>query len=340
LKIALDAAAGDHGTRPNIEGAIQAVNSIGLSVILVGPARTIEAELSAHNVSISDRHFEIVDAPELIGNNEDPAAACRSKPHCSIMTCAELVASGRALGLVSTGHSGATMVAALWHLKRLPGLLRPAIAVPIPTLRGMSVLIDAGANTECKPWHLLQFAVMGLAYARHILKWENPKVGILSNGEEEAKGNSLVRETLSLLKSSGLIFQGPLEGRDLPAGTAEVIVCNGFVGNIALKVMEGTASAMFSILREELRHNLLRRLGALAMRRPFLNLKKRMSYDEYGGAPLLGVNGNAIICHGRSNAKAVASALRVAGEMSAARLNDQIKVSLSEFKARPDLTLV
>jgi glycerol-3-phosphate acyltransferase PlsX len=232
------------------------------------------------------------------------------------------------------------MVAALWHLKRLPGVLRPAIASPIPTAKGVAVLLDAGANTECKPWLLLQFATMGALYAKHIFKIAKPSVGILSNGEEESKGNELVREAVPLLKYSGLNFRGPIEGRDIPAGTVDVIVCDGFVGNVVLKLYEGVASTLLAGLKAEIEKSPVSRLGGLLIRGAGRALKKRMSYDEYGGAPLLGVGGIAIIAHGKSNAKAIFNAHRVASELVKTGATDQIRASLEEMKANLELARV
>jgi glycerol-3-phosphate acyltransferase PlsX len=330
--IALDAAAGDHGLTPNIEGAIQAANAYGLSVILVGPAKEIESELLKRGISSGDKRFEVIDAPDQIGMDEDPVAACRAKPKASIMVCAELVQSKRAAGMVSCGHSGAAMVAALWQLKRLPGVLRPAIAAPIPAPQGLTVLIDAGANVDCKPWHLVQFAVMGAIYAEQVFQIQRPRVAILSNGAEDGKGNELVKEATSMLKSSGLEFVGAVEGHDLVAGKADVVVTDGFVGNVAVKVIEGTAASIFSILKAEIQGSALSRLGALFLRKPLLRLKRRLSYDEYGGGPLLGVDGNVVIAHGRSNAKAVSSALRTARDLAAHNVSARIAKALEKVQ--------
>lgn len=329
MKLALDAAAGDLGLEPNIEGAIQAVVEHGVELILVGPAQRIAQQLSTRGIGERDPRFEIVDASEIIAMSEDPAAACRAKPRASIMVCAELVASGKAQGMVSVGHSGATMVAALFHLKRLPGVQRPAIAVPLPTTNGFTVLLDAGANAECKPSHLVQFAAMGRLYAKHVLGVGEPTVGILSNGEEDCKGNDLVRETVPLLKAAKVNFVGPVEGRDVTAGTTDVVVCDGYTGNVVVKLMEGTAASILATLKAEVAKRPLAKLGALLMRGAFGALKKRLSYDEYGGAPLLGVGGTAIIAHGKSNAKAVANALRVAKQMAASGLNERIVKDLA-----------
>ncbi len=334
MKLALDAAAGDFGAAPNIEGAIQAANQHGVELLLVGPAAELSAQLKARGVAADDRRFEVVDAPDVIAMDEDPATACRSKPRASIMVCAQLVAEGRAAGLVSVGHSGATMVASLLNLKRLPGVMRPAIAVPLPTASGVTLLLDAGANAECKPWHLLQFAVMGSLYCQNIFGVEKPTVGILSIGEEESKGNDLVKEAVPLLKVSGLDFHGPVEGRDIPGGAVDVVVCDGFVGNICVKLMEGTAATIFGILKGEILSSLRGRLGGLLLRRSFAKLKKRMSYDEVGGAPLLGVGGVAVIAHGKSNAKAVCNAIRTAKQLVDTGVNEKIRSQLEELRAK------
>ena len=340
MKIALDAAGGDFGLKPNIEGAVQAASELGVEILLVGKADEVRAELASRGIPSTDKRFEIVDAPDMIGMDEDAPAACREKPRASIMVASELVASKRADAVISCGHSGATMVAALWNLKRLPGVLRPAILAPIPTTRGVSVLLDAGANAECKPWHLLQFATMGTLYAKHVLKIEHPTVGVLSNGEEESKGNDLVHEAIPLLKYSGLNYTGPVEGRDVPTGAADVIVCDGFTGNVVIKLYEGVAGAVLAELKKEIEKSPVSKLGGLLIRGAGRALKRRMSYDEYGGAPLLGVNGVSIICHGKSNAKAVFNAHRVARELVLAKTNQHIRASLEETKANLELAKV
>jgi glycerol-3-phosphate acyltransferase PlsX len=314
LKIALDAVGGDQGLTPNIDGAVQAANAFGVELVLVGPSEKILAELSARGVGAGDPRFEVVEAPDLVEMHEEPAAACRAKPASSIMVCAQLVAAGKAAGMVSAGNSGATMVAALWHMKRVPGVLRPAIAVPIPTPRGVTVLLDAGANVDCKPWHLVQFATMGALLSRHLYGVAEPTVGLLTIGEEEGKGNDLVKEAFPLLKSSGLNFAGAVEGRDVPAGKTDVVVCDGFVGNVVIKTMEGTAAAVVGLLKAELTSSWRYKLPSILLRGPFSRMKKKMSYDEYGGAPLAGVNGVAIVCHGSSNARAIAHAIRAAAK--------------------------
>lgn len=340
MRIALDAAAGDLGPGPNIDGALAAIERHGIFPVLVGPRDAILAELKARGVAAEGKRLEVVDAPDVIAMGEEPAAACRAKPRASIMVCAELAASGKVEGMVSVGHSGAAMVAALWHLKRLPGVLRPAIATCLPTARGLSVLLDAGANVDCKGFHLLQFAIMGSIYAQEVLGVAKPRVGLLSIGEEEGKGNELVKEAFPLLKCSGLDYYGPIEGRDIPAGTTDVVVCDGFVGNVAVKLLEGTGELMFGLLRQATEETASGRLAGMALRGPLSRLRQRFSYDEYGGAPLLGVAGNAVIAHGKSNAKAVSNALRVARDMSARGVNERIVKSVEEVKNNLESTRI
>lgn len=334
MKIALDAVGGDHGLTPNIDGAVQAVNAFGVELVLVGPEAQVRAELSKRGISAGDKRYQVVHAPDVVEMSEEPAAACRAKPRASVMVCAELVKEGKAAGYVSAGHSGATMVAALWHLKRIPGVLRPAIAVPIPTVKGVTVLLDAGANVDCKPWHLVQFATMGTLLARHLYGIAEPTVGLLSNGEEDCKGNDLVKETFPHLKNSGLNFFGAVEGRDVPAGKTDVVVCDGFVGNVLIKTMEGTAAAVVGLLKAEITAKWKYKLPALALRGPFARMKKKMSPDEYGGAPLVGVNGVAIVSHGSSNARAIAHALKAADKIARSGLVEHLRKSAEAEAAK------
>jgi glycerol-3-phosphate acyltransferase PlsX len=325
VRIALNAVGGDFGLTPNIEGAIQAANAFGVELLLVGPADKIRAELSARGIADGDDRFQIADAAQCVGMDEEPASACRSKPQSSIMVAARVCVEGKAAGFVSAGNSGATMVAALLNFKRVPGVLRPAIACPIPTPKGVTVLLDAGANVDCKPWHLVQFAMMGALLARHVYGISEPTVGLLSIGEEEGKGNDLAKEAFPLLRSAGVNFFGCVEGRDVPAGKTDVVVCDGFVGNVLIKTMEGTAMAMMSQLKGELMSSWRYKIATLALRGPLSRLKRKMSYDEYGGAPLIGVNGVAIVSHGSSNARAIANAIRVAAKTAEAGVPNALK---------------
>jgi glycerol-3-phosphate acyltransferase PlsX len=253
MRIALDAMGGDRGIPVNVEGAIQACQAWpDLHVILVGDEKKVAAELKKHPAAAS-LSLEIHHAPTEVGMHESPVDACRSKPDSSIMVCAKLVSEGRAEGLVSAGNSGATMAASLFHLKRLEGISRPAIATILPTLDGHCVMLDMGANVDCKPKHLLQFAVMGAVYSRAMFKIARPSVGLLSIGEEESKGNELTIETHELLKKSGLNYLGNVEGRDIPMGKADVVVCDGFVGNVVLKFGEGLSAALLKIIKREIK---------------------------------------------------------------------------------------
>lgn len=325
MRIALDAVGGDFGLTPNIEGAIQAANAFGVELLLAGPAEKIRAELTARGIAPGDTRFEVADAPDEVGMDEEPAQACKSKPNSSIMVAARAAAEGRAAGFVSAGNSGAMMCAALFTMKRVPGVLRPAIAVPVPTGKGVTVLLDSGANMDCKPWHLVQFAQMGTLLSRHVHGVAEPTVGLLTIGEEEGKGNDLAKEAFPLLRSSGVNFHGNVEGRDVPAGKTDVVVCDGFVGNVLIKTMEGTAMAMMGQLKSELMSSWRYKIATLALRGPLSRLKRKMSYDEYGGAPLVGVNGVAIVCHGSSNARAIANALRVAAKIAEAEVPKILK---------------
>lgn len=316
MKIALDAVGGDFGLAPNIDGAVHAANAFGVEPILVGPAEKIRAELSARGVA-GDARFEIVEAPDVVEMHEEPAGACRAKPRSSIMVCGALVAEGKAKAMFSAGHSGATMASVtLWNLKRIPGVLRPAIAVSVPTSKGVSVLLDCGANVDCKPWHLVQFATMGSLLASHLYGIKNPTVGLLTIGEEPGKGNELVKETFPHLRASGLNFVGSVEGRDVPAGKTDVVVCDAFVGNVLLKAMEGTAHEIVSLLKAEIMSAWSYKLAGMVLKEPLMRLKRRMSPDEYGGAPLVGVNGVVVIGHGASNARAIAHGLNTARKLA------------------------
>jgi glycerol-3-phosphate acyltransferase PlsX len=324
IRIALDAMGGDRGVPVNIEGAIQAKRDLDHEIILVGDQGLIEQELAHHGAS---GQFLIQHAPTVIGMHERPAEACRAKKDSSIMLCAELVAQGKADALISAGNSGATMAASLWHLRRLPGVSRPAIAAIFPTLEGHSVLLDVGANVDCKSKHLVQFAIMGSIYYRAVFGAEHPRVGLLTIGEEEGKGNDLTVETHPLLRASGLNYVGHVEGRDIPAGTADVYVCDGFVGNVLLKFGEGLASAVLKLIKNEVRKHPLAIFGKYLLKGAFKELMKKTDPSEFGGALLLGVNGVALIAHGGSDVKAVRNSVRTAAAFVEKGINRQI----SEF---------
>ncbi len=327
-RIALDAMGGDRGLPVNIEGALMARKEMDHEIILVGDENLIRQELVHHRAQDA---FLIRHAPTVIGMHEKPAEACRAKKDSSIMVCAEMVAEGQADTLISAGHSGAAMAASLWHMKRLPGVSRPAIAVTFPTVRGFSVLLDMGANVDCKPKHLFQFAVMGSIYARALLGIENPKVGLMTIGEEEGKGNEVVNETHPLLKDSHLNYIGHVEGRDIPKGVADVFVCDGFVGNIILKFGEGLAEVILGSIKSEIKKHPLSSLAAkFLLQGPFQAIKKKMDPSEFGGAPLLGVGGASFICHGGAEPVAIKNAIRNAAILVEKEINRQISEELHE----------
>jgi glycerol-3-phosphate acyltransferase PlsX len=311
MRIAIDAMGGDAGPAVVVDGALVAARHLQIGLLLVGDARSIEAELSRHPAARGlDLH--ILDAPDCIGMAEPAAAALRRKPRASIRVAAEAVRDNGADALFSAGHTGASVMAAHGAFGLLPGVDRPALATIIPTRRDPAVLLDSGATVGCRPQHLVQFAVMGSAYARVALGRERPRVGLLSVGEEESKGNDLTREAHRLLKESPVEFIGNVEGRDVFSGDADVIVCDGFTGNVTLKVSEGLVETVEALLRDELSGTFGGRVGFVFSRQAFRRFRRRVDYSEYGGAPLVGVNGLCIVGHGRSSAKAVANAVTLA----------------------------
>jgi glycerol-3-phosphate acyltransferase PlsX len=333
MRIALDAHGGDFGLKPNIEGALLAAKKLRHEIILVGRDPEIREELRRLGAEDPER-ISIVHAPQLVEMSAEPVEECRAKPDSSLMVAAGLVHEGKADAFVSAGNSGAIMVAALLKMKRIPGVIRPAIAAPLPTYKGTSVLLDAGANMDCKPWHLAQFAVMGSVYMKSLFRIENPTVGLLSIGEEESKGNSLVQETIPLIKNMGVNFYGPVEGRDIPDGLTDVVVADGFTGNVALKLYEGTAKTVFRMLKDQIMGKFTYKIGAMLMSKLFREMKTKMSVDVYGGAPLLGVNGVVIVCHGKITPNAVFNALRVSGELAAAGMVSHIRKQMEQVKDR------
>ncbi len=302
---------GDGGPAVIVEGALVAARHQQIALLLVGAAERIESELSRHRAA-RGLDIQIADAPERIDMDEDAAASLRRKGRASIRIAAEAVRDGGAAALFSAGHTGATVLAAHAAFGMLPGVDRPALAAIIPTRHAPAVLLDAGASVGCRPAHLVQFAVMGSAYARVALGRERPSVGLLSIGEEESKGNDLTREAHRLLKHAPIHFVGNVEGRDVYAGTADVIVCDGFTGNVTLKVSEGLVEAVEALLHEELSSTYGGRVGFALSRQAFRRFRRRVDYSEYGGAPLVGLDGLAIVGHGRSSAKAVANAVAMA----------------------------
>lgn len=322
--IAVDAMGGDEAPGRIIDGALAATRHFDLGVTLVGPQTRIEDEV-AGRFEVDASRVRVVDADAVIGMSESPAAALRRKPRASIRIATELVARGEAAAVFSAGHTGATVMAAHGAFGMLPGVDRPALAATIPTRREPALLLDVGASVECRPTHLLQFAVMGSAFARVAFGIERPRVALLSIGEEETKGNELTRDAHQLLKASLLPFIGNLEARGMYAGTADVIVCDGFTGNVALKTSEGLVEVVEELLGEELASTYTMRLGSLLTRRALRRFRRRVDYSEYGGAPLLGVAGLAIVGHGRSSAKAVRNAVAMAYRFAASRFIERVE---------------
>jgi glycerol-3-phosphate acyltransferase PlsX len=331
-RIAVDAMGGDLAPRTVVDGAVLAARRPDVAVTLVGDAAVLERELERH-LDRAALDLTVVDAPEWVEMTESPAQALRRKPRASVKVAAELVAAGEAAALFSAGHTGATVMAAHGAFGMLPGLDRPALAATLPVsgqARGV-VLLDSGASVECRPAHLVQFAVMGAAFARTALGVADPRVGLLSIGGEASKGNDLTKEAHRLLQSAPVHFVGNVEAGDLYSGSADVVVCDGFTGNIALKVSEGLVETVEGMLREELAETLGTRLGWLLSRRAFRNFRRRVDYAEHGGAPLLGVAGITVVGHGRSSAKAVRSAILMAARLAGAGFIEKLKV---EARAR------
>jgi phosphate acyltransferase len=331
LRVAVDAMGGDYAPREVVGGAVQAAMDLGVEVLLVGPTNQIEREL--HSLGGGALPVTVVEAPEVIDMGEAPAMALRRKRQASILVAVETMRRGDADAVVGAGNTGAAMAASLLRLGRIEGIDRPAIAAVLPTLRGRAILVDVGANVDCRPKHLLQFAVMGSVYANRVLGIAEPRVGLMSNGTEETKGNEVVIRAAELLRSSGLHFTGNIEGRDFFGGVADVAVCDGFVGNLLLKFGEGLALGIFTLLREELSRGLLVRLG-VALATPRLRaLARRMDYTEYGGAPLLGVNGICIITHGSSKAKAIRNSIALAAESVRAKMVEAIRTDIARLSS-------
>jgi glycerol-3-phosphate acyltransferase PlsX len=315
MRIVLDAMGSDNAPAPDVEGGVRAARRFGQEIILVGQRPAIEAELAKHD--ILGLPLTIVHASEVIGMDEHPSQAARSKKDSSMVVGMGLLRAGRADAFVSMGNSGGVLATALTsagRIGRIPGVKRPAISTVLPTLDGLAFMLDIGANADCHPEWLAQFALLGSVYARKVLGIANPRVGILANGEEETKGNKLVQEAHPLLRALDINYVGNVEGKDLTAGLADVIVSDGFTGNVAVKTAEGTAKMLLATLKKEIKARPLAMVGALLAQGAFAATAKKLDYREYGGAPLLGVDGVVIIGHGRSDALAVENAVRVAIE--------------------------
>ncbi len=332
MKIAVDAMGGDYGPEVVVEGAVAAAREYRFPVVLVGDKAAVEFQLA--RLDVKDLPVTLRHASQVVEMSELPSQALRRKRDSSLRVANELVKEGEAQAVVSAGNTGAAMAIGMFVLGVLPGGDRPAIAVVLPTLTGYTVLIDAGANMDPKPRHLVQFAVMGDVYARDILGVSAPRVGLLSIGLEEGKGNELTREAFKELEVSSLNFIGNVEGRDIYNGNAHVVVTDGFTGNVALKISESLAEMLAAMIKEEFTRDVRSKMGA-ALAHPAINrFKKRVDYTEKGGAPLLGINGATIICHGASPVKAIKNAVRVAAEWVERNLNEHITAALEREAAR------
>ncbi|HBK68216.1 MAG TPA: phosphate acyltransferase PlsX [Firmicutes bacterium] len=329
MRIAVDAMGGDYAPKEPVLGSVLAAKEAKIASVLVGRSEEINQELSQYE-DYPKELITIKEAREVVEITEQPAIAVRKKRDSSIVVANLLVKNGEADAVISAGSTGAAMTASLFILGRIQGISRPAIAIPMPTVNGVTVFLDAGANVENDAKDLLQFGIMGSIYAEAVLGLSSPRVGLLSNGEEESKGNRLVQETYQLLKDGNLNFVGNIEGNDIPMGRAEVIVCDGFVGNIILKFAEGMASALFQKMKEALMGSALTKMGALIIKPSLKELKGSFDYSEYGGAPLLGVKGVSIISHGRSDAKAFKNAIKAAASGVEQDIIEKIRTSLEE----------
>lgn len=328
MRIAIDAMGGDHAPDELVKGTFAAAEKYPhIQMILVGQADRI-MECAPAKVLLPNT--EIYEAPEVIGMDEHPATAVKKKKEASIVVATRLVKEGQADALVSAGSTGAQMAAALLGLGRIKGINRPAICTVLPTLKDGKLLLDVGANLDAKPENLLQYAVMGSIYAELILGLKNPTVGLINVGSEEGKGNEMVQAAYELLKASSLNFIGNIEGRDIPYGNADVMVCDAFVGNVVLKTIEGVASSLTELLKAKLMANTVRKIGALMVKPGLKEFAKQLDYAEYGGAPLLGVNGTSIICHGSSKQKAIFNAIRVAKECVEQNIIEKISARIEK----------
>jgi glycerol-3-phosphate acyltransferase PlsX len=332
VKIVVDAMGGDQAPAVVVDGAVQAAQEWGIEVILVGRRGPVQSELEQHNTAglpITLQH-----ASEVIEMDEHPAAAVRAKKDCSMIVGMQMVKRREADAFFTAGNSGGALAAALFRLGRIRGIKRPALSTVFPsqTPQGFCFILDIGANTDCKPEYLLQFAMMGSVYAERVLGVPNPRVAIVSNGEEEGKGNQLVQETVPLLKASPLNFVGNAEGKDIIRGLADVIVTDGFTGNVIIKLAEGVSRFLLDLLKENLTARSMSKVGAMLAKPAFDDVRSRLDYREYGGAPLLGVDGVVIVGHGRSDALAIKNAIRVAAQTVENSVLEAIKQGLARYQ--------
>lgn len=322
---------GDYAPEAVVKGAVEAAREFGVGIILVGDSGKVERELAKLDISSLD--IQVRHASQVVEMKDSASVVIRRKRDSSIWVATGLVKTGEAVAVISAGHTGAAMATALFVLGPIKGVERPAIAALLPTMTGFSIILDAGANVDCKPAHLMQFAIMGDVLARRVHNINRPKVGLLSIGAEDTKGNELTREAFKLLKGSRLNFIGNVEGRDAFNGKADIIVCDGFIGNVALKISEGLAEAMNMLLKKEIEEAIGGQLGYLLLRPAFKKFKKRIDYSEYGGAPLLGINGICIVSHGHSSPKAIKNAIRVAQNFHSKQVNRHIQDDIEAMVA-------
>jgi phosphate acyltransferase len=330
MKIAVDAMGSDKSPAVEVEGVIGAAKESNCEIVLVGNEALVTKELQKHKPY--PKNISVCHASEVVGMAEPATTPIRKKKDSSISICVELVKAGKADALVSAGNTGAVVCAATLNLKLLHGVERPGIAIVFPTLKGPGMIIDVGANIDPKPTHILQYGLMADAYSRRILGKPDPTIGLLNVGEEVTKGTDFVKETHALLSESRLNFIGNVEGRDIYTGKCDVILCDGFVGNVVLKVSESVAFTMVEFLKTELKSSLLAKLSVVLARSSFKRFKKKIDYAEYGGAPLLGIDGTVIISHGSSNPKAIKNAIRVACEFKERSVNEHITEEIEKWK--------
>jgi len=324
IKIAVDAMGSDHAPGVEVEGAIQAASQLGVPIVLVGQEHLVRPLLEKHEAR--KLPIEIVHASEVVTMEDSASTAVRRKKDSSIRVCETLMRDGKVSGVVSAGNTGAVMATAKFVVGTLSVVDRPALSTVLPTQKGKPcILLDVGANVDCKPLHLEQFAIMGDIYSRAIFGIRRPRVGLLSIGEEDSKGNELTKESFKSLRQAPINFIGNVEGRDIFKGEVDVIVCDGFTGNVALKLSEGLFETFIAMLGQELHRTLSAKVGAIFAQNAFRAFKRRLDYSEFGGAPLLGIKGISIVCHGRSNANAIKNAIRVASEFCKHNVNDVIE---------------
>jgi glycerol-3-phosphate acyltransferase PlsX len=321
---------GDHSPAHEVDGAVMAARRWQIPIVLIGQTELLAQELANHDTQGLDIRVE--HASEVVGMHDSASDAVRRKKDSSIRVAFNLLKEGRVNAVVSAGNSGATMAVGMFVLKRIQGIDRPAIATVVPNLKDQTLVLDVGGNVDCKPPHLVQFALMGSVYASQMLGKPSPRVGLLSNGAEESKGNELTREANQILKRTSLNYVGYTEGRDIYNANVDVVVCDGFVGNVVLKVSEGLAEAIGAILREEFGSRLLSKLGYLLARPALKAFKKKVDYAEYGGAPLLGVQGTAMICHGSSNPQAIMNAIKMAHDSETHQVISKMSERLEELQ--------